>query len=164
MNKNIAKVVVGLPVDGPFDYCVKEELRDQIATGHRVHVLFNRRLRVGFVVGFKQRSTFKRLNTIIDILDQSPAIDSNALELAEELSIFYGCSWGEAIETSLPSTLRKKTKLEVSFIEPQPGSGNKKNLTTLIHDADGRKRWSYIIKQVKEFLKLRTYKFSGKGS
>ena len=56
MNSKIAKVVVGLPVDGPFDYKVGQDISDRVTVGQRVRVSFNRRNRVGFVVGSAARA------------------------------------------------------------------------------------------------------------
>ncbi len=105
MKPKIAKVVVGLPVDGPFDYAVSKEIRDRITVGARVRVSFNRRNRVGFVVGSATRSPFKKLNPILSLLDDGPVLDSHAVQLAKMFSAYYGCSLGEAIETFLPPVL-----------------------------------------------------------
>ena len=71
MKPKIAKVVVGLPVDGPFDYAIGKDLQARISVGKRIRISFNRRNRVGFVIGFAQRSAFKRLNPVLSLLDDN---------------------------------------------------------------------------------------------
>lgn len=142
--KYIAEVVVGLPVEGPFDYVIGQDLRDQIQAGMRVLVSFNRRKMVGFVVGFKEKSAFEKLNTIIKLLDKNPALDNNAVELTRAVSQYYGCSWGEAIETYLPPYLRKNKEFdqEVNIVEADSSQrGSKKQLVV---DKSPDKRWVFI--------------------
>src|SRR5947207_3403372 len=102
MNKNIAQVVVGLPIPGPFDYLVPDSIKEQIGEGYRVLVSFGNKQRVGFVVGFQAKSSFKNLKSILSLLDNQPALNNNLLQLTRSFAEYYGCSQGEAIETSLP--------------------------------------------------------------
>ena len=61
MNDKIAQVVVGLPIEGPFDYLIENSQQEKIAIGMRVSVSFGQRKLVGFVVGFKKTSPYKKL-------------------------------------------------------------------------------------------------------
>ena len=154
MSLKIAQVVVGLPVEGPFDYAVPSALMNKIAVGQRVRVLFNRRQRVGFIVGFKAKSAFKRLNPVLSCLDSHPLLDEQSLAFTKELSDYYACSWGEAIETWLPSALRATRALE--WTPPVPGAQGSltsfvKNIT-LLHDKSFDKRWSLILEIVRKTL------------
>jgi len=150
----IAKIVVGLPVDGPFDYAIGKDLQNRIAVGQRVRVSFNRRDRVGFVAGVGQRSTFKRLNPVLSLLDAAPALDSRALELAKTFSAYYGCSLGEAIEAYLPAALRRD-KLSLSS-PPVPVSTKEKNAgekeMILVHDQTRYKRWPFIVEYIQKII------------
>ncbi len=147
----IAQVVVGLPVEGPFDYSVPAELAGTVAIGQRVRVLFNRRQRLGIVVGFKAKSFFKRLNPVLSCLDSPPALDEHALAFTRELSEYYACSWGEAIETWLPPALRTTRPLE--WTPPAPGAAREfaKNII-LLHDKSSDKRWPFILEMVRKAL------------
>ena len=108
MSNQIAQVVLGLPVEGPFDYAVHSELRKNIQVGQRVLVSFNRQKRVAYVVALKARSAFKKLNPILEILDNIPSVTPKRLALAEKMHQYYGCSLGEAIETTLPKVMRQR--------------------------------------------------------
>jgi len=151
MPLKIAQVVVGLPVEGPFDYSIPAELADKVAAGQRARVLFNRRQRLGIVVGFKAKSPFKRLNPVLSCLDNLPALDEKALAFTKELSAYYACSWGEAIETWLPPALRTTRPLEwtppVSGVKPESPPA-----AILLHDKSLDKRWPLILDMVRKTL------------
>ena len=151
MSLRIAQIVVGLPVEGPFDYSVPAELAGKVAIGQRVRVLFNRRQRLGIVVGFKAKSLFKRLNPVLSCLDSPPALDEHALAFTRELSEYYACSWGEAIETWLPPALRTTRPLE--WTPPAPGAAREfaKNII-LLHDKSFDKRWPFILEMARKAL------------
>ncbi|MBM3249773.1 MAG: primosomal protein N' [Candidatus Omnitrophica bacterium] len=102
-----AKVVLGLAVEGPFDYIVPEESQDLIDPGFRVEVDFCRRRKTGYVVGLSSKSRVRNLKKITRLLDDNPVLDARLLELTHQVSRYYCCSWGEAIETALPAALRK---------------------------------------------------------
>ncbi len=150
MKKNIAQVVVGLPVDGPFDYSVPTELREHIVVGQRVSIIFNHQKRLGYVIGFLERSKFSRLNPILQILDDAPSIDAQLLNLAKQFSAYYGCSLGEAIEISLPPQLRKIT---ITHLEDR-------DLTTslqqpeeiLVHHLSFTEQWPVINDYMKKTI------------
>ena len=116
-----------------------------------MRVLFNRRQRLGIVVGFKAKSLFKRLNPVLSCLDSPPALDEHALAFTRELSEYYACSWGEAIETWLPPALRTTRPLE--WTPPAPGAAREfaKNII-LLHDKSFDKRWPFILEMARKAL------------
>jgi primosomal protein N' (replication factor Y) len=152
MPKKIAKVVVTLPVEGPFDYRIPESCCMQIASGQRVHVPFGNKNMVGFVVGVQNKSRVKQLKSILSILDNIPALNDDMLRITKDFSQYYGCSWGEAIETSLPSALRKRKELQLEM----PGEKGKKvglkGELVLCHDKGKTQRWPFIIEQIKNVI------------
>ncbi|MCK5014382.1 MAG: primosomal protein N' [Candidatus Omnitrophica bacterium] len=154
MKPKIAKIVVGLPVEGPFDYQIGTDLQDRIAVGQRVRVSFNRRDRLGFVVGTAQRSLFKRLNPILSLLDNGPALDEPTFELARAISAHYGCSLGEAIETCLPPVLRRdKVSISSALLSTAAkGTAVEGNKMVLVHDQTRHKRWPFIIENIQKVI------------
>jgi primosomal protein N' (replication factor Y) len=152
-DKKVAEVVVGLPVEGPFDYSINEEFQSRISVGMRVLILFNRKKMVGFVVGFKQRSAFKKLNPIIEVLDKTPSLGQSALELVNMISQYYGCSRGEAIESYLPTYLRKNKGFDDVLELNEVVEKDKKPSLQLIVDKSLTKRWVYIVEALNEVLK-----------
>ena len=55
-----AKVVFGIPVEGPFDYIVPENLSEKIKVGERVRVGFRNLELSGYVVKLTRESDIKR--------------------------------------------------------------------------------------------------------
>ncbi len=105
--KRFAKVVVGLPVEGPFDYSIPDELVDFAAIGKRVWVPFKTRELVGYIVGLSDKTVLKQTRPIHSIIDEEPILDKELLELTKWISQYYFCSWGEAIQAVIPGGLKK---------------------------------------------------------
>ena len=101
-----ANVVLGLPIDGPFDFIIPLDLEDKITIGARVLVDFRNKKTVAYVVGLNKKTKIKKLKEILVILDQAPILNKGMLLLTKRLAQYYCCSWGEAIETALPEKLR----------------------------------------------------------
>jgi len=55
-----AKVVVGLPVEGPFSYLIPQKFNKAINIGKRVIIPFGKLRVTGYVVGFTSTSPAKR--------------------------------------------------------------------------------------------------------
>ncbi|MFA5145054.1 MAG: primosomal protein N' [Candidatus Omnitrophota bacterium] len=152
-----AKVVLGLAVKGPFDYIVPENLAKVIKPGARVWVPFRNSRKLGYAVGLAKETSIKNLKKISEVIDNYPILDKNMLLLAKELSEYYCCSWGEAIEAALPEGLRKGKKIEglsSLFEGPCLPAGRCSSLfeTILIHDLDGKKRWDIYLEHIKAAL------------
>ncbi len=107
-----AKVVLGLPVEGPFDYIVPLNLYKKIKAGMRVWVSFRTKRMLGYVVRLTKKTKIKNLKAILEIIDETPILDRNMLSLTRALSYYYCCTFGEAIETALPDGLRKGKKYQ----------------------------------------------------
>lgn len=152
MNDKIAQVVVGLPIEGPFDYLIEDSQKEKIAIGMRVSISFGQRKLLGFVVGFKKTSSYKKLKSILALIDDFPAISPLILKLTKEFAGYYGCSWGEAIEASLPAALRKSKSAALSCVEDEKKSSGAPGECLLLHDQSREKRWSFLIDTVEKTL------------
>lgn len=155
-----ANVVLGLPVDGPFDYLVPVDLEDKIVIGARVKVNFRNKKEIAYVVGLNHKTKIKKLKEVLGLLDQTPVLDKNMLLLTKKLAQYYCCSWGEAIEAALPEEIRKgKIKgdgsvflgLDVRKTDPSP-------LVRHVYDTakhvflQGQERMPFYLKEIKEAL------------
>jgi primosomal protein N' (replication factor Y) len=152
-----ANVVLGLPIDGPFDYLVPAELESKIVVGTRVWVNFRNRKEVAYVVGLNNKTKIKKLKELLALLDQVPVLDKDMLLLTRRLSEYYCCSWGEAIETALPEELRKgKIKgdgsifleLDLGKIEPSPFVETVPGFIFV----QGQDRMPFYLKKIRETL------------
>ena len=115
-----AKVVLGLPIDGPFDYLVPPDLGNKISVGTRVWVNFRNKKEVAYVVGLNTKTKIKKLKEIAALIDGAPILDEAMLALTQSLAQYYCCSWGEAIEAALPDELRKGKAVAVGSIPSLP--------------------------------------------
>lgn len=109
----IAKLALPLPIDRLFDYYIPSRLRDKIEIGMRVRVSFNRNIVMGFVAGFSLHSEIKRLNPIIEPLDEHPLLTGMNLKLADKMKNYYICSFGEAISCMSPHHFKKMQKITI---------------------------------------------------
>lgn len=107
-----ANVVFGIPVEGPFDYLIPRHLENKIKAGSRVRVTFGFKKKVGFVVKLSNTTKIKNLKPLLEVIDSEPILDANLLKLTKWVSEYYSCSWGEAIETALPDSLRKGRSID----------------------------------------------------
>ena len=105
--KKFAKVLVNLPIEGPFDYKIPKTMVDKIQRGCRVWISFGTRRLVGHVVDFASKSKVSSPKEIEQLIDDKPILDDEMLLLTKQISRYYLCSWGEAIEAAIPSILKK---------------------------------------------------------
>jgi primosomal protein N' (replication factor Y) len=149
MKPKIAQVVVGLPVEGPFDYLIPD-VWPTPQPGQRVHVSFQNRGRVAYVVKLCPQSEVPvaRLKPLLEVLDEAPSVDQYMLQVTHALAQYYGCSWGEAIEAALPAALRIKRIFASSVAATSPASEIPAQQTIFCHDLSGRRQWGFLQSQI----------------
>ncbi|TQS75613.1 primosomal protein N' [Ornithinibacillus gellani] len=112
----IAQVIVDVPhkqVNQTFDYLVPERLLDMLQPGMRVIVPFGPRKIMGFVLEIGDRSEFKRLKEIEDVLDLTPVLTEELLELGQWLADETLSIYITAYQAMLPQVLKAKYKKEL---------------------------------------------------
>jgi len=102
-----AKVVLGLPVEGPFDYLVPPDLENKVSVGSRAWVNFRNKKEVAYITGLSNKTKIKKIKELLGTIDEAAVLDEQMLLLTKRLAEYYCCSWGEAIEAALPDDLRK---------------------------------------------------------
>ncbi len=117
-----AEIAVPLPIPGPFTYTVPEELQPKIRVGARVRVPFRNREIVGYVTALPEippvdENQLRKLKSLSAVLDETPVISATILGLTKKISLYYGCSWGEAIENALPKWVKYGKKPAEDFDE-----------------------------------------------
>jgi len=149
-----AQVVFGLAVSGPFDYIVPQALAGNIKAGARVRVSFGRRILIGYVVGLTHTTCIKKLKPIAELIDQTPVLNKDILLLTKWLSDYYCCSWGEAIETALPQSLRRGLSIPSVKYNDYPRFSKTPQLI-LLQSIDRFARWDFYLKEIKRTLDSR---------
>jgi len=105
--KRFAEVVLDIPLNKKFHYKIPPSFVNQVGIGKRVKVPFGSRTIIGYCVGLTDVSDVGTTKDIIQVVDKKPILSFKMLEVAEWLANFYFCGWGEALETFLPSVIRK---------------------------------------------------------
>ncbi len=100
-------VALGIPQIEPYQYRVPEHLRSSVAIGKRAHVPLRAQSRYGYIVALGGESKVEDPRPISDVVDQVPLLGEQGLKLTRWMSRYYFCSWGQAIETTLPAPFKR---------------------------------------------------------
>ncbi|MFC0216064.1 primosomal protein N' [Paenibacillus chartarius] len=110
-----AQVIVDVPArptDRPFDYEVPLELEACVEVGSRVEVPFGPRVLQGFVVGVSAEAPAgidrSKLRTVRRVLDMTPPLTPELVELARWMSGKYLCPEIAALQVMVPGALKAK--------------------------------------------------------
>lgn len=114
----IAKVIVDVPAnqtDRYFDYLIPAEweAQDFVQPGMRVIVPFGPRKIQGFVVGISDKTEVEKLKPLESVLDITPVLTPELLELGEWLRDSILCYLITAYQAMLPAAMKVKYEKEV---------------------------------------------------
>ena len=121
----IARVVV-IPAAGEtgvLDYAVDPGMEATVRPGVRVLVPLGARRAVGIVTELADASSHPRLKNILAALDSQPLLDASMMQLCRWLADYYLCSFGEAVSTALPGSVRISIERVVKAVRPLPAVG-----------------------------------------
>ncbi len=99
-------LALDLPVERLFTYAVPEALRERVAIGRRVHVLFRGRKAVGFIAAAHASTDLDKVLALRDIPDEPALLTADLLELAGFIARYYGASLGETLAAMVPRGVR----------------------------------------------------------
>src|SRR5699024_2283212 len=94
-------------------YLIPERFQDILKPGMRVIVPFGPRKIMGFVVERTSESEFNKLKEIIDVLDLTPALTEELLDLGKWLAHDSLCMYITAFQAMLPQVLKTTYKKEI---------------------------------------------------
>ncbi|MDD5731703.1 MAG: primosomal protein N' [Patescibacteria group bacterium] len=98
--------------DDLFTYEIPEEIRDVICVGQLVIIPLGNRSVNGIVIGIEKTKPEFETKKILKIVDETPIVDNEKIELARFISEYYWCGFSQALFAMLPINLRKrKTKI-----------------------------------------------------
>ncbi|MBM3327969.1 MAG: primosomal protein N' [Calditrichaeota bacterium] len=92
---------------GPFTYLVPDEL-GVVEPGQRVRVPFGRAMRTGVAVGWYLGPKEERHKPVGSLLDRSPLLPADLLDLTRWMAEYYLCEWGEVLAAAIPSGLKSR--------------------------------------------------------
>ncbi len=149
----IAQVVFDLPLEGPFDYLIPDDMVSRVKIGARVKVSFGPKNQIGYVVGILTQSSIPKLKPIISLLDASVVFSDLDLSFARDFSAYYACSLGEALATTLRNkegqgpSVRREHKPQYSLYRCQPDSYGIKTLE-IINRYHGPRRFMVLVPDI----------------
>ena len=102
-----------------YDYIVPSELCDFILPGIRVLVPFGNgdRLREAFVMEIKQKSQFAGLKEVAQVIDDTPVLIPELIELSKYMKKRYVCTYDMAINCMLPTGLGLLYRQDVILVK-----------------------------------------------
>jgi primosomal protein N' (replication factor Y) len=103
---SIAEVVVELPLETSLDYRIPAALQPRCAVGQRVLVPVGTRQHLGYVVGLKHTSAVPSLRELLEVLDETPLLTPELLQLTRWVAEYYMCPWGQVLKAAVPEGFR----------------------------------------------------------
>ena len=110
-----AEVIFPNISDKPYTYSIPQDLLNTIKIGMRVLAPTGNRNSVGFVINLTNKSEFKTLKNIMEILDSEPVFTEDLWQLTKWISEYYYTDWGITLRTCFPKESRLKTKKIIKF-------------------------------------------------
>jgi primosomal protein N' (replication factor Y) len=97
-------IAVCLPLARTFVYRVEQP----VEVGCRVVVPFRKREVEGFVVGFPKQAPDIEIHSVLKVIDDSPLLRPDILELCRWISTYYVSPIGEVLKSALPPGISAK--------------------------------------------------------
>ena len=118
MNKNIAQIAIIKPLHNLFDYEIPKK-SSHLKPGSRVRVEFGKKLLIGFVIKIKEQNSYSnyKLKEIIEVIDKTPIVDKETLDLFIWVSNYYHAPLGQIIGIGTPTLFRQGKNLKENKID-----------------------------------------------
>lgn len=112
----------GFRLDREYSYFLPPELRDRVRKGTLLVVPFgvsNKQVSA-VAVGFSEESGYKRIKTVLSVLDYPFDIPEEFTELCRFMKERFFCSFGQAFRTMLPPGVNLDTEVYYTLTEKEP--------------------------------------------
>ncbi len=150
----LCSVAVCRPVRRLFTYLLPPRLQKVVSACSRVQIPFGHSDALGFVIDVfpeDEDNVLPKLKSVLDVIDVSPPLPENHLELASWMAEQYLCSTGEALNAMVPARhinradalVRLKLDYEACLRRIRKGSKRQLQLLELLKD--GPKRRQHLI-------------------
>jgi len=103
-----ARVAPPLPVAGLYSYSVPPALLERVVPGVRVLVPFGKRRLAAVCVGVDEQPPPPgvEVKPLVGLVDDQPLVGADVLQLTAWVATATGCSWGEALDATLPPAVK----------------------------------------------------------
>lgn len=102
-----AEVAVPVHIRQTFTYRLPGDMATRAQPGSRVQVPFGKKYLTGFVVGLHQKLDGDvdetQIKDVEELIDESPVITPEILDLTKWVSEYYFAPWGECLRAALPA-------------------------------------------------------------
>ncbi|MBA2174191.1 primosomal protein N' [Halobacillus locisalis] len=118
-----ANVIVDVPsqnTNRPFDYKIPEKFQGIVQPGVRVIIPFGPRKIMGYVVTLSETSEFSKVKNIVDVLDVTPALTEELLQLGKWLSRQTLSYYISCLQVMLPQVMKAKYRKELWKLTEDP--------------------------------------------
>jgi primosomal protein N' (replication factor Y) len=115
---SFADVALPLAVDKTFTYRIPPELEKAAVAGVRVIVPFGRKHATGLIVGLPDRSERSGLRSLADVIDGSPILSPELLQLCHWIARYYYAPLGEVLKSAVPHGFAPPGKQVASLPAP----------------------------------------------
>ena len=107
MTARVAVSAATYAIDKPYDYLLPDELKPLAQVGMRVLISFgpgNRRTE-GLILAFGTTQPSKKMKSVLALLDETPVLDAEGIQLALWMRERYFCTVYDAARAMLPAGL-----------------------------------------------------------
>ncbi|WP_221564169.1 primosomal protein N' [Alkalihalobacillus sp. TS-13] len=151
----IAGVIVDVPAigtDRAFDYRIPDDLESAVQIGIRVVVPFGPRKLTGFVINLKEASEHKRLKKIEDVVDPSPVINEELIELGKWIADNTLCFLHSAYQSMLPAAMKMNYTKRIYKTEGTDLDRFPENIQESLQSDKGLS-WDEVLKMGSEYVR-----------
>lgn len=106
------------PVPDLLTYALPSAWQGQVVPGMRVLVPLGKRLVTGCVVALRESALVDAPKSIVELLDERPALTAELIALTQWMADYYLTSWGEAIRAALPGVLQAES-VQTATLTPE---------------------------------------------
>ena len=114
-----AHIALNVPVNSTFTYHIPAELAADLQLGSLVRVEFGVAMQPGLIMRFSEQSDIPRTKPVIELLDAQPALEDQAIELANWLSERYLAPIGACVWLLLPPGFTGKSDRLFTFVRDE---------------------------------------------
>ncbi|PLR69701.1 primosomal protein N' [Bacillus sp. UMB0893] len=111
--------VKAMQTDRAFDYRIPDKWTGFIKPGMRVIVPFGPRKVQGFVIGLKNDCDFDRVKPIAEVMDITPALTEELLDIGHWLTEKTLCFKISAFQAMLPAAMKAKYEKEIVLVSEE---------------------------------------------
>ena len=111
--KKFLQIALNLPLFQTFTYLDIDNPENHTRIGCRADIKFGNRRMIGYIIAESNQLPEdcpveeNKIRPILKIIDKSPILTSELLNLAKWISKYYLCSYGEAVSVIIPSAKRE---------------------------------------------------------